>query len=310
MILFWMQPDAQSRKLIEKTIPDTDFLIIDDSYSPEQKKEIFLDAEIVFGNIPSKWLPEAKKLRWLQLASAGFGEYQDNVQTTQTITNLSGFGKEVIAETILAGILGLYRGLNSLIPAKSEKQWIQTEVRASAKPLYGSQVVILGNGSIGQYTRTLLETFSCSVLSYARSEPAELRSINQLENALQQADIVIACLPHTSETANLLNAERLTNIKQGGIIVNVGRGSLIDEVALVEALNSGEIGGAVIDVSLEEPLPAHHPLWTCPNTILTQHTAGGFDRELLSKVKFFLSNLKRYRSGEPLLNVVDFQRGY
>lgn len=310
MIVIWMTLDELGNKLIKDMLQDTDVYIVDKSHSLEKQKEAFLQAEIVFGNVPPKWLLEAKNLRWLQLASIGFGEYQDSAQPSQIITNLSGFGKEAIAETILAGILGLYRRLDVLIPAKLERQWIKSAVRSSAKSLNGANVVILGNGNIGRYTRALLESFGCTVLSYAQSEPAELRSIEALDTHLSQADIVIGCLPHTQRTANLLNVERLEEIKHGAIIVNVGRGSLIDEVALAEALNNGRIGGAVIDVSLEEPLPMTNPLWSCPNTILTQHTAGGFDSELVNKVQFFLSNLDRYRANKSLLNIVDFRRGY
>ena len=117
-------------------------------------------------------------------------------------------------------------------------------------------------------------------------------------------------MPETDATIGLFNAARLGLLKAGALFVNFGRGSVVDEDALAAALNSRAIGGAVIDVTLREPLPGGHPFWTAPNTILTQHTGGGTADEIDRKIDVFAENLARYRDGEPLVGIVDIERGY
>jgi phosphoglycerate dehydrogenase-like enzyme len=168
----------------------------------------------------------------------------------------------------------------------------------------------MGGGTIGSQTRLLLEAFACHVKTFARSSSADINTLPELDKELAQADIVIASLPHTPLTDTLLDAQRLAKFKQGAIFVNVGRGTLVDELALIAGLQSGAIGGAVLDVTRQEPLLADHPLWQTPNTILLQHSGGGYDREIVDKTRFFLENLERYRSDKPLINIVDFERGY
>lgn len=177
--------------------------------------------------------------------------------------------------------------------------------------LHGKRVIILGHGSIGRMLRRLLEAFECRVQSFARTTSgAELRTTADLDRALPQADIVACCLPNTPETCGLFSRDRLARLAPLAIFVNLGRGSVVDESALVDALQSRRLGGAVLDVTVEEPLPAAHPLWGCPNTLIMQHTGGGYEGELLDKTRAFLANFAAFRSGEPLRNVVDLARGY
>lgn len=177
--------------------------------------------------------------------------------------------------------------------------------------LHGRRVIILGHGSIGRKLRRLIEAFDCRVLSYARTaNDAELRTPAELDRALPHADIVACCLPDTPETRGFFGGTRLASLPPHAVFVNIGRGSLVDESALVEALLAHRIGGAVLDVTAQEPLPADHALWTCPNTLLMQHTGGGYDGELLDKARAFLANFAAFQNGEPLVNVVDLARGY
>ena len=309
-IFIWTDVDEIARQLIQENIQADDLIFADHTRDEDTNKAAFLEAEIVFGDVPTHWLPEATSLRWLQLHSVGFGQYRDVVQSKQLISNLSGFGKELVSETALGGILTLYRRLDELARLQVTKDWQIARIRAEARKLQGSKVIILGAGAISRYLRSALEALGCDVLMFAKQSPVELRSLDDLDEKLPEADIVIGCLPHTPETAGMIDRARLSRFKQGAIIVNVGRGTLIEEAPLIEALHNGKLGGAVIDVTLEEPLPTNNPLWTCPNTILTQHTAGGYDNEMIDKTRFFLSNLKRYQSGETVLNIVDFERGY
>ncbi len=309
-IFIWLGLDAVSRQLLEAAIPDSELHIADRQGDQAFEKTVFLASDVTFGNVPAAWLAESSSSQWLQLESVGFGEYQSTIQPTQTISNLSGFGSDAVAETALAGLLGLYRRIDGLVIAKQDQVWKIVEIRAQSTLLGGKQVIILGGGAIGMRIRALLEAFGCKVSNFARRDSVEISTLDELDGQLPQADIVIGCLPDTPQTAGLINSERLARFKPGAVVVNVGRGSLIDEVPMIEALHSGQLGGAVLDVTAQEPLSPEHPLWTCPNTILTQHTAGGYNGEAIDKVRFFLANLERYRAGETVLNIVSFERGY
>jgi glyoxylate/hydroxypyruvate reductase A len=158
---------------------------------------------------------------------------------------------------------------------------------------------------------TLLAAFECAVSGYARSSPqAQLHSLPELDAALPAADLIINTLPHTPETQGLLGRERLERFAPHALLVNVGRGSAVDEAALVEALNANRLGGAVLDVTAIEPLPESSPLWTHPRVILTQHTGGRFPREADAKIDVFLANYARFSRGETLGEAVDASRGY
>jgi phosphoglycerate dehydrogenase-like enzyme len=286
--------------------PGTESAVWDDS---------FTDCDVVFGTIPASWIPRLHALRWLQLESVGFEYYRECTaliaQRGITVTNLQGQFAQPAAETALAGILALTRGLDSLSLASHDQQWQSLDIRPRTTLLGRSTAIVLGAGSIGRQVRRLLESFGTRVLSYALSSPlAELHSVEALDAALPDADLVVSCLPSTSGTRGLFDRERISRLSSSSVLVNVGRGDLIDESALIDALEAGALSGCVLDVTLEEPLDPENPLWTAPRTILTQHTGGGHRDELTDKAQFFLSNLSRFRSGNPLEGIVDWQLGY
>ncbi|MEQ8675427.1 MAG: D-2-hydroxyacid dehydrogenase [Aggregatilineales bacterium] len=309
-VVIWAEMDSDSRQLIRDKAVDVELHFANKHDMAEIDKIALEQAQVIFGNVAPESLPKLTQLEWLQLESVGFGGYGETVQPSQTITNLQGFGKHAVAETVLAGVLALYRRMDILIPAKADHDWQKDAIRASSKTLKGATVLILGYGQIGQYAGSLFEAFGCQVIAFSRQRTAKTHPLSELDSFLTQADIVIGCLPHTRETVGLLNADRIAKFKRDAILVNVGRGSLIEESALLQALNDGKLAGAVLDVTLEEPLPHNHPLWECPNTILTQHTGGGFDGELSGRAQVFLDNLACYQAGKPLLNIVNFERGY
>lgn len=275
----------------------------------------FADCEVAFGTIPASWIPRLPALRWLQLESVGFEYYREHASLIAergiTVTNLRGQFAQPAAETALAGILTLTRGFDLLASAQHDRNWRGLEIRPGTTLLARSTAVVLGTGSIGRHVRLLLESFGTQVMSYARSSPmAELRSVEALDAALADADLIVGCLPSTPETRQLFDRERLSHLSPSCILVNVGRGDLIDEAALIDALEAGELAGCVLDVTLREPLDQEDPLWTTPRTILTQHTGGGHRDELTDKARFFLSNLSRFRADQPLEGVVDWRLGY
>jgi phosphoglycerate dehydrogenase-like enzyme len=307
-----MALEERARKTITQEAGDEDDIAFADGMHGPEQKEQFLTSDVAFGNVPAAWLEETDRLQWLQLESVGFTPYQEVAPGRSfTLTNLKGFFGTPVAETILAGVLALYRGVDTLVELKSERAWRKMEVRPALRTLHGQRAVILGSGSIGRALKRLLLAFSCPVTVFANSAPeADIYTPSELDEALTNADVVAACLPDTPDTRNLFDRRRLALLPERAVFVNVGRGSVVDEEALTRALQDERLGGAVLDVTREEPLPETHPLWHCPNTILTQHTAGGTADETEQKVHFFLDNLSRFRDGETLLNVVDFERGY
>jgi glyoxylate/hydroxypyruvate reductase len=295
----------QTERLRTALHPDELVVITGEDHSPD----CLLGCDIVFGNPPSAWLSAKGGPRWVQLESVGFGEYTEldwpDLKSRLTLTNLKGFFADSVAETALAGLLTVARGIDQLTLLKDRGQWEGDPLRARLRLLKRANVVMVGFGTTNQRLAELLAPFNCRITTIRRKTPAHV-----LNAALREADIVVCIAPDTVETRGLFDAERLALLPSHAIFANLGRGSIVDEAALVVALKTGRIAGAVLDVTRQEPLPPDHPLWRCPNTLLTQHSAGGTADELDRKIDVFLANLNRYRRGERLQNIVDFVRGY
>ena len=269
----------------------------------------FLGSEVAFGNLPPSWLPATQALRWVQLESVGFGEYTDldwdGLGQRVTLTNLAGFFADPVAESALAGILALYRGIDRQVALKRDRHWQGDRLRPAMRVLKGATVVLFGYGAINRRLEALLAPFECVTLPFDSSwRPAAL------DKALSRADVVVSTVPDTPATRGVFNRERLACLPKDALFVNFGRGSVVEEQALAEALTGGRLGGAVLDVTLNEPLPRDHAFWTCPNTIITQHSGGGSRDEIDRKIEVFAANLARYRKGEDLAGTVDFSKGY
>lgn len=267
------------------------------------------DSPVVFGNPDVRIVMANQNLRWLQLESVGFGEYAaldwSRPSGTALVSNLAGFFADPVAETALAGVLALYRGIDQLGDLRRRAEWIGDPVRAGLRLLTGAKVTLFGRGAINARLKQLLTPFGCTVVTFG-SDWIEA----DLEAALANSDIIVATVPDTPSTRGLFDARRFSQMKPGSVFCNLGRGSLVKETALATALNSGQLSGAVIDVTHDEPLPAGHPFWITPNTILTQHSGGGTSDEIDRKINTFLTNLSLFRSGKPPLGLVDFTKGY
>lgn len=265
--------------------------------------------QIAFGNPEPEEIMEAENLQWVQLESVGFGEYLDldwsTLGTRLTMTNLAGFFADPVAETGLAGILAHLRGITHLSRLQGAREWVGDPLRSELGLLKGAQVVMLGYGAINQRLAALLAPFGCQITTVRTTTP-----IAETEAALAGAQIVIACLPDTPRTRGFLNTARLALLPPQALVVNLGRGSLIEEAALSAALDAGRLGGAVLDVTEDEPLSPDDPLWHTPNIILTQHTGGGTHDEIDRKVDFFVDNFQRFQTNAPLRSCVDMKRGY
>lgn len=276
-------------------------------------------AEVILGNPSPALLAKAPRVKWVQICSAGSDAFFGcpELFENRTLTNLSGAFGQSISEFALTMTLMLYKHMHLFRDRQRAHVW--ADVGRQDSPV-GKNVLILGAGDIGTRTAELFSHFGCHITGMRRTPrdvppPFEkMITADGLDMALPEADIVICALPGTKETYHLLDARRLGLMKQTAVLVNVGRGGLIDSLALADALNSGRLGGAAIDVTDPEPLPADHPLWDCENLILTPHITGkGFGHLTATEEKLFeicRENLRRYRDGEALMNRVDMKQGY
>ena len=303
--------DAAQKARLNDALSGHDVTYADELASPDARQVAASGSEVIFGNPPAAWLQNAPRLKWVQLDSAGVNAYLGLASAPVVFTNLNSFFGQAVAESALAGILAYYRQLPRLLVAQRERRWIKKQVEPAIGQLHGANVVILGAGAIGTKLAALLRPFEGEVKLFARqSRAAQLHTPTELDAALAVADIVVNSLPEVSGTVGILDRARLGRLRPSSLVVNVGRGSAIDEVALLDALNNERIAGAVLDVTTVEPLPADHAFWMHPKVILTQHTGGRFPGETDAKITRFLANFALFARGEPLPDPVNLSRGY
>lgn len=270
----------------------------------------FQAAEVLLGNPPVEWLAGEVPpgLRFWQIDSAGFEQYA-HLRLRIPVANVGDFFAWPCAETIVAGVLAHYRHLDRLAVLQQQRRWAGPPVRKQLRLLRGQRVVILGAGAIAQAVREQLGGFRCQVQLLARTDArAQLHSREELRAALPHTDLVINCLPGSAE--GFFSTDLIEAMRPGSVYASVGRGNTTDEPALIRALQSGQLGGAVLDVTAQEPLPPDSPLWTMPQVLLTQHTAGGQPHEDEGKVDILLDNLARLQRSEQPVNRVELSRGY
>jgi glyoxylate/hydroxypyruvate reductase len=300
--------DDLRKKLISGT-EGPDVVIIFNSDAGEKGRELFLNSEVLLGNPPTSWFDSGvPKLKFWQLDSAGFNQYKD-VKSTAIVANMGDYFSVPCAETMVAGILAFYRQIPDLVRLQQQSIWIGTPLREKVDLLTGKRVLLLGAGSIARAIEKMLEGFDCPVNFMARQKKAEsILTYDEVIEKLSDFDIVINTLPGNAE--NLVDSKFFDGMIPGTLYASVGRGNTTDEAALVDALASGKLSGAVLDVTKSEPLPENHIFWKMPNVILTQHTGGGQKNEDDGKVKLLLSNFKRFINNKTVENTVDLRRGY
>ena len=301
-------PVAARAQLQQKLPVGAEAVYSSDLAAAEQASAL-RQATVLFGNPPPAWLAgELPALRLWQLDSAGFDRYQ-GLAVAAPVANMGDYFAWPCAETMVAGLLALYRAVPELVCLQAEQRWVGAPIRERMGLLRGKRVIILGAGTIGQAVRQQLSGFGCQVQLLARTSPqAQLHSRQELAAALPYTDIVVNCLPGSA--TNFFSADLIAAMPPASLYASVGRGTTTDEPALLAALQAGRLGGAVLDVTATEPLPASHPLWALPNVLLTQHTGGGQPQEAAGKVAQLLRNLHLLETGQPLENVVTLHRGY
>jgi phosphoglycerate dehydrogenase-like enzyme len=276
------------------------------------------EIEIVAGDFPRDLLPAARNLRWLQQWGAGADwllRHSDITALDFVLTNASGVHAIPISEQIMGMLLMFGRWLHQAARAQERRAWRRPE-RDELFELADKTMLLIGVGAIGERTAALASAFGMRVLG-VRHNPdigapgvEEMFGPGQLLERLPEADIVVLTVPLSRETRGMIGERELRAMKPSAYIVNIGRGGTIREEALIRALREGWIAGAGLDVFAEEPLPETSPLWELENVIITAHYAGLTPRYDERAMAIFLDNLRRYRAGEPLRNVVDKQAGY
>jgi phosphoglycerate dehydrogenase-like enzyme len=273
-------------------------------------------AEVLFGfdrSHPDE-LPElAPCVRWIQSTSAGVGRYaRAHIPegSDVVITTASGIHATALAEFTLMAMLVFVKNWFRIYEQERRKVW----ERYTGDTLEGKTVAIVGLGSIGTEVARSSRCFGMRVVGTKRTvegvEPGSLGvdtiyHPRDMHAMLSVADFVVISCPHTPETEGLIGESELASMKHGSVLINIGRGAIVDELSLIRLLRSGHLGGAALDVTTEEPLPEDSPLWDMPNVLLSAHSGSNVNSENRVLTRLFCDNLHRYLSGRPLRNVLD-----
>ncbi len=268
-------------------------------------------ADIIFGNVAPGLLKNATRLQWLQLNSAGADPYVPKgiLPENAILTSSSGAYGKAVAQHMFAMLLAMQKKLHLYRDDQRNHVWGD---RGNVTSIEDSKVLVVGAGDIGTYFAKLAHALGAYVIGVKRTQGPcpesmdELHTMEDLEQLLPQADAVVSFLPSTEETRGMFNARLFTLMKAGSNFLNGGRGNTVHTEDLCQALVSGHLAGAALDVTYPEPLPEDHPLWDIPNAYITPHVSGFYHLpETLDRVvDICTENLRRYRKGEPLKNVV------
>ena len=304
--------DRYQRELTH-LVPDWELLLYPEA---EELEKRIVQAEVILGKPSIDLLPRSAALKWIQTQGAGADRISRALRTRDVvITNASGVHAIPITEHILVFMLSFARNLPAAFRNQLERRWVRPSARKGRSPglseLAGCTVVLIGTGAIGGHFAKTAEALGMKVIGVRRHPEkggnSMLRVVGPgaLHEVLPEADFLVITAPHTSETGGMVGAEEIALLKQEAYIINTGRGKLIDEKALIDALENGGIAGAGLDVFEEEPLPRESPLWDMDNVIITAHYAGLTPHYSDRLWKIFADNLRRYLEGEPLHNLVD-----
>ena len=284
--------------------------------SAEEALTAVADAEIGWFDMNdqaamAETLRAAKKLKWLNSIYAGldFLPMEVLIERGITVTNGAGINAITIAEYVVMGMLNIAKGYRDVVRAQERREWLLDS--PGKRELAGSKALLLGYGAIGKLIQPRLEAFDVEVTVVRRSGGEGVLRPDEWRARLGEFDWVILAVPATPETEGMIGADELAAMKSDAVIVNIARGSVIDQPALVEALQARTIGGAFLDVTTPEPLPADHPLWSLDNAHISMHLSGRAQSKMFQRSgERFLDNLGKYLRGEPVAPVFDPRLGY
>ena len=286
----------------------------------QEAKTCLQSCEVLYAGSPDLLRAAPATLKWYCAASAGVDVYckDDSLFANPDclLTNSNAYGVTIAEHTVMVTLM-LLRQIPAYMEGACHHQWLPPQ---PVRSIYGSRVAVLGTGDLGgTIARRMRSLGAGNLVGLSRSGKArqegifdEVRPISSLNAVLPEAEILILALPGTPETVGILSRERIALLPENALVINVGRGSAVDQAALTDALNGGHIAGAALDVTVPEPLPENDPLWNAKNLILTPHISGNLtlgytcDRN----VELFCEDLANYAAGRPLAHLVDRKRGY
>ena len=323
----WNAPQSFMDRL-RREFQDIEFV-----YRPnyDNIEDYVADADVIIAaSLRPEQFRAAKKLRWIYSTAAAVHQllFPELINSDVVLTNASEVHGHCVAQHVMALIFAAARRIDVDVRYQQKRYWGQEDLwqqHPRPREIDGATLGLVGVGAIGRDVARMASAVGMRVVavrehpqlgidwlpadSPERSRHAVYGS-GQLERMLKEADFVVLAAPTTGQTQRLMNAERLRTMKPDAWLINVGRGALIDEAALIQALGNKRIGGAALDVFETEPLPADSPLWGMENVIITPHVAGMTDKIWDRQFDFFSENLRRFLAGKPLLGVVDKRKGY
>ncbi len=291
-------------------------------YEPSRERlaEALADVDVYMGWINREIFLAAKQLKWIQSPSSGVNYYTaipELVASNVLLTSAVGTHSNCLAESVFAMLLAFTRGIRQFILRQQRHEWALAELRGTLTELTNRTMGLIGFGSVGRATAKRANAFDMRILAvdaFPGVKPDYVEALMGLEGLptlLAESDVVVVTVPYTRDTDHMIGAEQLAQMKDGAYLIGISRGKIIDEDALVDALHSGKLAGAALDVFAQEPLPKDSPLWDEPNLLITPHAMGGTQYEGQHVMDIFRENLHRFLNGElPLRIQVDKQRGW
>lgn len=307
--------EDQHLQQIHRAIPDAEVVDAGQERIPEE----ILEADIFIGHSKVHPLPWAEvvrqgRLRWIQSSAAGLDHClaPEVISSDIRVSSASGLFAHQVAEQTMSLLLGLIRSQPDFFRAQAQKQY----VRLATDDLRGQTVGIVGFGGNGQRIAEVLAPWNVRLLAtdrFPEPAPPHVEAVwpdDRLPDLLAQSDTVVLCVPLNSQTHHLIGAEQLRQCKPGARLINVARGPVVDEAALVAALENGTLSGVGLDVAEVEPLPTSSPLWEIPNVMITPHVGAQSAKRVDDTTDLVCENLARYLAGQPLRNEVDKELGF
>lgn len=322
-IVAWIAHHLETRDIVMGTIRRIGELLAGHQFEVCESRKAFeehiVDADIMFGyKITPTLLPMAQRLKWIQFGSAGIDHtvFPGLLQSDIIITTMSGIHAIPVAEHTISMMLALSRHLHTAAKLQSEHCYDRAELAAQADELYDKTVGIVGLGKIGLNIARLAKAFGMRVVGSKITRVECLPNVDktytpdQLHEMLAECDYLVLAVPLTQNTASLIGESEIAAMKDGARIINIARGAMLDHAALGDALKSGKLAGAALDVFPAEPLTADSEIYNLPNVIITPHTAASSPQYSARASEIFRTNFRAYISGEPMINVYDKKRGY
>lgn len=304
-LLVLSDPAAPHLKWLDKLPAETR---ITAGVAAEAFRQTAPEADVMLvGAVPCELVREvfamAPQLQWVHVLWAGLDSllFPELLASPVVLTNGRGVFARSLAEFAIAGMLWFAKDIPRMRQQQQEKRWEKFVV----EELNGQRLGIVGHGSIGRAVAALATAFGMKVIGVGRTSPRE-----EFDEVIETSDFILVSAPLTPETRGLIGEAEFRRMKGRAVLINVGRGPVVDESSLIAALREGRIRGAVLDVFDEEPLPASHPFWTMENVLLSPHCADNTPTWLDEAMQLFIENFTRYAGGEPLRNVVDKEAGY